>query len=58
MEKDVFFRLFTSVCIITPKDIRIAYARIHFNWHYNVLRLLSYNLTTLYRYRQRTLWTY
>ena len=30
----------------------------HFNWHYNVLRLLSYNLPTLYRYRQRTLWTY
>ena len=30
----------------------------HFNWHYNVLRLLSFNLPTLYRYRQRTLWTY
>ena len=27
-------------------------------WHYNVLRLLSYNLPTLYRCRKRTLWTY
>ena len=28
MEKDAFFRLVTSVCIITTKDIKIVYARI------------------------------
>ena len=28
MEKDAFFRLVTSVCIITAKGIKIAYARI------------------------------
>ena len=28
MEKDAFFRLVTSVCIITTKGIKIAYARI------------------------------
>ena len=30
----------------------------HFKWNYNVLRLRSENLPTLYRCRQRTLWTY
>ena len=28
MEKDVLFRLVTSVCIITTKGIKIAYTRI------------------------------